>query len=105
MAVSADEGTTSLVSLPHFAPQRSWDRASPRSGTRLGGAGLVGDAGLLLQHLGEQCVERSFDDDRGIAVRNLMWHQILKLLELGSRSFAQGDLELVAARRERYGIG
>lgn len=56
-------------------------------------------------HLPQQSVECPLDDRSRVAALDLVGEQVLKLLELVPRALVEGDLELVAARREWHRIG
>lgn len=62
---------------------------------------LLPDGEAVLQPVGNQQVERAFNDDRHVAVRNLVAQQVLSLLELIVQAPARSELHLVAVGTER----
>ena len=106
VAVFADKTAAPVVARPHFSPHGERVVTSPPNCIGGGGGGglgllgsrLAGDAGLAFVDLSQERIERALDDLAGVAVRDLVGEQILKLFELVARILTEGHLEPVAAR-------
>src|SRR5690606_29900178 len=104
MPVHTHESATSLISFPDLTADGRRDRAVPMLRTGLARTRSFRDGSLLLQSLGQQSVQRPFDNRRGITVWQLVGQQGLQLFECVPSVLRDRHLELVTARRKRARI-
>jgi len=99
------ESASSFISLEHLAPDMGRDRPTLVGALLSLGPWSVRKRRLLLSRLGEEGVQRPLEDRGGVAIRDLVAQQVLKLCELVASLLADRDLELVAAGRKGTGPG